>query len=116
MNGVFVLQQKSLNTEEMILADDRRDKATSGISVFLESMLNHFSVEKVNAARLLKNDLDKYGGNIARQSFRAQTATLTNWVEDWTTKLNLDSDERGFCAATKKPEYRRNDTSRRSPR
>lgn len=89
INGVLVIQQKSFNTEKLELIDQRRDRAIGGISMFIESMLNHFEPEKVMAAKLLKLSTDAHGPNIGRQTFNAETATIDSIVKDWKNKAEL---------------------------
>ncbi len=85
IDGVYALIQKSMQTEPLEKADERRDKAIAGISMNVDSMLNHFKPELVAAAKLLRADLDKYDGNISRKTYNAETAVLTNIAEDWKT-------------------------------
>ena len=89
VDGMYKLQQGSALTVEVEKADERRDRAITGISMFLDSRLNHYIPEEVSAARVLRLDLDKYGSAIARQNLNSQTAILTNIANDWKNKAEL---------------------------
>jgi len=79
----------SEKTQELLLLDDRRDAAITGINYFLLSQTYHFETEKQQNAQLLLDNMNMYGASIARLNYQAETATLNNLIRDWENKPEL---------------------------
>lgn len=88
-SGLFKLERSSPLTEELVLSDERRDKAINGITGVTESYCNHFVPATSLAARLLLASLNLYGIGIARLNTQAESKTINAIVKDWETKPEL---------------------------
>ncbi|SUX47152.1 DUF6261 family protein [Chryseobacterium indoltheticum] len=76
-------------TQEILMLDERRDDAITGIGYFLQSQTYHYETEKQQKAQLLLNNMALYGSSIARQNYQSETATLNNLLRDWENKPEL---------------------------
>lgn len=63
-------------------ADNRRDRAISGISLSVEAKQFSYIPAEVEAAQLFRRHIDKYGTGIARQNLLLETANIKNLVKD----------------------------------
>ena len=81
---LFVLQ-KSGYTEQMDIADRRRDATFRGLADSVNAALNHFNTEVAAAAKLLKIVFDSYG-NLAKRPLDEETSGIYNLVTDLETK------------------------------
>lgn len=87
-----LLYKKALaseKTQELLLLDERRDAAATGINYFLLSQTYHFEIVKRQNAQLLLDNMTLYGSSIARLNYQAETATLNNIIRDWENKPEL---------------------------
>ncbi|MFC4231730.1 DUF6261 family protein [Parasediminibacterium paludis] len=89
IDNYYKIAQGSEITAEMLLIDERRDKALVGISKMVDSMTYYFDEAKQAAATTLSKALELYGKGIAKQNYQAETETITSMVRDLTTKPNL---------------------------
>jgi hypothetical protein len=89
IDNVYRMTQGSEITAEMLLIDERRDKAIVGISKMVDSMTYYFHEDKQTAATTLSKALELYGKRIAKQNYQAETETISSLVRDITTKPNL---------------------------
>ena len=87
--GLFKLEKSSPITQELVLLDERRDKAVNGITGVIECYCNHFDAATIQAANLLSGNLNLYGIGIARLNTQAETSTIKAIVNDWETKPEL---------------------------
>ena len=98
--------RKSATTEQLAEADRSRDIVFRGFSDAVKSASSHFDPAKREAARRLQIVIDHYG-NVARQSYDTETASIYNFVqemngthaaevatlglEDWIRQLDADN-------------------------
>ncbi|NEW81484.1 MAG: hypothetical protein GZ094_03855 [Mariniphaga sp.] len=86
---LFKLEQSSPLTQELVLDDERRDKAINGISGMIESYCYHFDSATVKAANLLLASLNLYGKGVAKMNLPSESGTIDAIVKDWETKPEL---------------------------
>jgi hypothetical protein len=79
-NALEVIR-KSATTEQLVEADRNRDTVFRGFLNAVKSALDHFDPLKREAARRLQIVFDHYG-NIARQPYDAETASIHNFVQE----------------------------------
>jgi len=91
MSGLFKLEKASPITEELVLLDERRDRAIIGLTSVLNGYCNHFGSEIAQPANLLTTNLNLYGVGVARMNTQAETSTINGIVNDWETKPELSS-------------------------
>lgn len=89
LNGLFKTQLANEITEELVLIDERRDKAINGLGYVVTGYMYHFDPLLAQAAKVLNDNLKLYGSGIARQNYQAETATINSLVTDWETKPQL---------------------------
>ncbi|MEI7524890.1 MAG: DUF6261 family protein [Mariniphaga sp.] len=89
MGELFNREKASPLTQELILLDERRDRAIIGISAVIAGYCSHFLADIAAAATLLTNDLQLFGTGVARQNFQSETALIGGIVKDWETKTDL---------------------------
>ncbi len=58
--------------------DQRRDKAISGIKMYVESLAIHYREDVVAASHIVLDAITKFGENIAAQNFITETYTLAH--------------------------------------
>lgn len=88
LSGLFKNEQSSPLTEDVQALDVRRDHGVTGLSAVIEGYTHYFQPEKAAAARLLFNNMKLYGP-IARQNYQAETALITEMMNDWENKPEL---------------------------
>ena len=88
-SGLFKLERVSPITEELVLLDERRDKADNGLTTVIEGYCSHFDAATAQAANLLTTNLNLYGTGVARLNTQAETSTIKGIVNDWETKPEL---------------------------
>lgn len=89
LDGLFKTQLANEITQELVLLDERRDKAIVGISSVVFGFMYHYDAPTAQACNLLNENLKLYGASIAKQNYQAQTATIASIVSDWETKTAL---------------------------
>lgn len=92
LNELDVLFKRTLaneNTKTIEELDAKRDQAITGIGMLITSYTYHFNVTLRTAAEKLNDSLQVYGTGISRLNYQAETATLTNLINDWETKTDL---------------------------
>lgn len=87
--GLFKVEKSSPITQDLILLDERRDKAISGIAGVIGYYGNHFDAATLQAANLLITNLNTYGTGIARLNTQEETSTIKAIVNDWETRPEL---------------------------
>jgi len=88
-SGLFKLERVSPITQELVMLDERRDKAINGLTTVIEGYCNHFDAATAQAANLLSTNLNLYGTGVARLNTQAETSTIKGIVSDWETKPEL---------------------------
>jgi hypothetical protein len=86
---LFKLERTSPVTQELVLLDERRDKAIIGLTGAIDGYGYHFDPDTVNAANTLATNLMLYGSGIAKLNFPTESATLTAIINDWESKPKL---------------------------
>lgn len=89
LEGLFKTELANQITQELLLLDERRDKAIVGISYIVTGFMYHYDKEKAQAAALLNDNLKLYGAAISKQNYQSETATIASIVTDWETKVAL---------------------------
>lgn len=89
IDAIFKLPQDSLLTNDLQELDAKRDLAIRGISKLIDAYLNYFDPVYVDAAKLLERNLTMYGSQIYNMNYQAESTTITNLIEDWTTQSSL---------------------------
>ncbi|KQT23981.1 hypothetical protein ASG22_08125 [Chryseobacterium sp. Leaf405] len=96
----------SEKTQEVLLLDERRDNAITGIYYFLLAQSYHYETDRKQKAQSLLESMALYGSSIARLNYQAETATINNLIRDWENKPDLtiavaDFDLSGWVAELK---------------
>jgi len=96
----------SEKTQEVLLLDERRDNAITGIYYFLLAKSYHYEADVKQKAQSLLESMALYGSSIARLNYQAETATINNLIRDWENKPDLtiavaDFDLSGWVAELK---------------
>ena len=86
----LVILQKSGYTEQMDIADKRRDSTFRGLVDTLNAALNHFNAEVVAAAKTLKIVFDTYG-NLAQKPGDEETSGIYNLIQDLEEKYAAEA-------------------------
>jgi len=89
LENLFKKELASELTQEILDLDNLRDRCYNGIFFTVQGYTYHYDSLLVQAAIRLKSNLDLYGSGAAKQNYQAETAILTNIVNDWETKPEL---------------------------
>lgn len=89
MDTLFKKILASDNTNTLLNIDKRRDDCIVGLSYVIQGYEYHYDETLRTAAQKLITNIRFYGTNIARLNYQAETATLTNIINDWETKPEL---------------------------
>ena len=76
-------------SQELLALDGRRDDCINGIYYSALSNSYHFDAANKEAADLLLANLNLYGSGIAKLNYQAETATISNIVNDWENQPKL---------------------------
>ena len=77
------------NTQILVDIDNKRDIAINGLTFLITGYSYHFDNTLKQAADKILDNLKVYGSGIAKLNYQAQTATLTNIINDWENKPAL---------------------------
>jgi tRNA A37 threonylcarbamoyladenosine modification protein TsaB len=83
MAGLFKLEKVSPATQELVLLDERRDRAMNGLVALINGYCYHYDAATLQAANLLTENLNLYGVGIARLNTQAETSVLNGILNDW---------------------------------
>lgn len=89
MDGLFAVDQASAHTDDLAALDIQRDTYITGLEVLCKAYTYHPVAVKRNAAHTLLHNLEVYGHDIARQGYNAESASISNLLDDWNTKADL---------------------------
>ena len=89
LENLFKTQLANEITQELVLIDERRDKAINGLYFVVSGFMSHYELAESKAAIVLYNNLKLYGLGIAKQNYQSETATITSLVNDWDTNPDL---------------------------
>lgn len=87
--GLFKLEKASPLTQELVLLDERRDRAMNGLTDLITGYCNHFDGDTAKAAQLLSVNLSLYGSGVSRINTQAETSTIHGIVNDWESDPGL---------------------------
>jgi hypothetical protein len=82
LNDNFKNQRGSSITAELMDIDSRRDNGFTCLSTITEGYEYHHDPQKQEAAKSIEAIIDKYGSNITRLNYQAQSGTVRNLVEE----------------------------------
>ena len=86
---LFKVERVNAFTQQLVLFDERRDKAITGLTTVIDGFCFHFNVLVAQAAKRLAADLQLFGTGVARQNYPAETASINGIISDWETKPEL---------------------------
>jgi hypothetical protein len=89
INALFKADRGSLMTDELVLLDERRDTAITGITLHVQSLTYHFNPATRSLADVLAANLSNYDTGVAKQNYQAETAIISSILTDWTEKPAL---------------------------
>ena len=76
-------------SQELLQLDGRRDDCINGIYYGALSNSYHFDAANKEAADLLLANLKLYGSGVAKLNYQAETATISNIINDWENQPTL---------------------------
>jgi len=79
--NAYLLLRKSELTKKIVDKDDRRDNDATGIKKIVEGYIHHYENDKAEAAELILSHMNKYGSNIAKMNYQAETTAITDLTE-----------------------------------
>jgi len=79
------------NTTNLLNLDKQRDDCVNGLFFILQGYEYHYDETIRKAAQKLAANIRFYGGGIAKLNYQAETATLSNLINDWETKPDLNA-------------------------
>ncbi len=85
LDGIYQQQLGSTITGRIEKSDFRRDRAITGIVMYVDSNTYYFDEAIAEAAVILKADLAKYGSSIARANYATESTILDNIAKEWKT-------------------------------
>ena len=80
-DAALKLARKNPLTEQLLAADENRDKSWSGSNTYINAMLNHPDAEVAAVAKIAREIFDKYG-NPTRLSRKEESSSLHNLLQD----------------------------------
>ncbi len=91
LEGTFKLDQASALSAELLALDQRRDACLTGIRMFADACTYHFDAAKLTAATSIVTSIDKYGKNLVRMNYQAETSTIKSITDSWINDSKLAS-------------------------
>jgi hypothetical protein len=82
LNQSFKQEQTSLRTAVLASLDERRDNAIVCLRKLADGFTNHHDTHKQKAGEQLLITIDKYGRQISKMNYQAETSVLDNLVVD----------------------------------
>jgi len=89
MDALFKKMMGNKNTAVLAGLDEKRDNCINGLLFVTQGYEYHFDEAVRDAAQKLAASIRLYGSGIAKQSYQAETATLTALIADWENKPEL---------------------------
>lgn len=90
LDDLFVKERGNLITPELQTLDARRDAALIGIRLSAEAATYHYDPELISASRQILLAFDKYGHNLTKLNYIAETEVIISLADD----LNSDAELR----------------------
>jgi hypothetical protein len=86
-DSMFKIKEELKDTENLALLDLRRDRAITGIIMYVNALTNHFDESTVRSAEKLSHHLQDCGGEaIARENYASETTSIRKLLKDRETK------------------------------
>ncbi len=85
LTQLFEIAKKNENTETIESLDERRDRAIVGIRKVADGFSTYFEAGKEDAGKLILTHIDKYGSQISKMNYLAETTAITSVVNDLET-------------------------------
>jgi len=87
-------------TKELVNFDKRRDNGFVGFKTVMEGLSFHYDENIRNAALMVTRTIAKYGTDIHRMNYQAETLNLDNLISEWESdeKLNAAIASLGYTA------------------
>lgn len=76
-------------SRELTLLDGRRDDAVNGMYYLALAYSYHFNAANKEAAEAILANFKLYGSGIGKLNYQAETATISNILNDWENKTEL---------------------------
>jgi Family of unknown function (DUF6261) len=89
LDDLFVKERGNLITPELEALDARRDDALTGIRVFAEAQTYHYDPVIEAAGQQVLSAMDKYGRNLPRLNYIAETEVIDSLTDDFSTDADL---------------------------
>ena len=89
IDALFKADRGSLVTDELVALDERRDRAITGITAYVQSLTYHFKEDTRNHATALAANLANYDAGVAKQNYQSETAIINSILTDWNEKPAL---------------------------
>lgn len=89
LDDLFVKERGNLITPELEALDARRDAALTGIRTFAESQTYHYEPAKADAGKQVLAAFDKYGRNLPRLNYIAETEVIGSLADDFSSDNGL---------------------------
>jgi hypothetical protein len=91
LEQLFKLEHVNAISQQLVVLDERRDKAIIGLRTVIEGYCYHFDPTIAQAAKLLLSDLKLIDTSVTPQNFQAKTVSVNEVICDTETKPELAS-------------------------
>ena len=91
LDELFAKERGNLITPELEALDARRDAAITGIRMLAEAQTYHYDPVSAKAGEQVVAAIDKYGRNLARLNYIAETEVIVSLADDFTTDAELNA-------------------------
>jgi hypothetical protein len=88
LEQLFKLEHVNAISQQLLVLDERRDKAITGLRTVIEGYCYHFDPTIAQAAKILSSDLKRIGEGITQQNYQAKTASVNAVIFDYEAKPN----------------------------
>lgn len=91
LDELFAKERGNLVTPELEALDARRDAALTGIRMLAEAQTYHYDPVSAKAGQQVFAAIDKYGRNLARLNYIAETEVIVSLADDFATYADLNA-------------------------
>ena len=91
LEQLFKLEHVNAISQQLVVLDERRDKAIAGLRTVIEGYCYHFDPTIALAAKLLSSDLKLIGDGILQQNYQSKTVSVNQVISDSESKPELAS-------------------------
>jgi hypothetical protein len=85
----FKLESGSVISDELVQLDGRRDDCLIGIKLSAEAYSHHFDAAYKTAAESILNSMAKYGSELTKLNYQAETSTISSLIDEWSKNATL---------------------------